>query len=362
MREIRPDAGSVLYYLHGDHLGSTSLVTLGEARHVGGGVVAPAGSVWSRRRYDPYGETRYTYGRSPTDFGFTGQREDGGTGLMYYRARYYHPALGRFVSADTIVPGVGSQVLNRYMYTLGNPLRYTDPSGHFETDAELAQYLGFDDTEQMYNSDLWAQWSQSNEWMAMVRSKEFNFGSVLVWESGNEVLQAMLLECDNELALWSWEYPKLAKLNEYSLDDIFTSERQALFYNPDPTKELEENYHPVAYRGNESASLPSPNFHYPGIGSRVWTHGVNGNVRIVVERKSDWRIGGLKIIGGSASAAKGATMMVAGFAGAPSSFGVTFLAVAPGAMAFAGGLATFSSGVRDVIGEVTGWHPELIKR
>jgi hypothetical protein len=47
-------------------------------------------------------------------------------------ARYYHPALGRFVSADTIVPEPGNpQDLNRYSYTRNNPVRYTDPSGHF---------------------------------------------------------------------------------------------------------------------------------------------------------------------------------------------------------------------------------------
>jgi len=87
--------------------------------------------VWSRRRYDPYGETRYTYGRSPTDFGFTAQREDGGTGLMYYRARYYHPALGRFVSADAIVPNPQNPVdFNRYAYVRNSPLNYIDNNGH----------------------------------------------------------------------------------------------------------------------------------------------------------------------------------------------------------------------------------------
>ena len=46
-------------------------------------------------------------------------------------ARQYDPALGRFLQADTIVPDPGNpQSLNRYSYTLGNPLRYTDPSGH----------------------------------------------------------------------------------------------------------------------------------------------------------------------------------------------------------------------------------------
>jgi hypothetical protein len=52
---------------------------------------------------------------------------------MYYRARFYHPALGRFVSADTIVPGAGNpQNFSRYSYVLNNPLKYIDPSGHYE--------------------------------------------------------------------------------------------------------------------------------------------------------------------------------------------------------------------------------------
>lgn len=41
------------------------------------------------------------------------------------------PVIGRFLSADTIVPNPGdSQSLNRYMYVAGNPLKYIDPSGH----------------------------------------------------------------------------------------------------------------------------------------------------------------------------------------------------------------------------------------
>jgi hypothetical protein len=51
--------------------------------------------------------------------------------LYFYNARWYDPALGRFVSADTLIPDPGdSQAWDRYAYTLNNPLRYTDPSGH----------------------------------------------------------------------------------------------------------------------------------------------------------------------------------------------------------------------------------------
>jgi RHS repeat-associated protein len=54
-----------------------------------------------------------------------------GSGIYYFGARFYSPKLGRFLSADTIVPGYGNpQNLNRYGYVRNNPLRYTDPSGH----------------------------------------------------------------------------------------------------------------------------------------------------------------------------------------------------------------------------------------
>lgn len=55
-------------------------------------------------RYYAYGGTRYTYGTTPTAYRFTGQRLDNSVGLYYYGARYYDPALGRFIQADTIVP------------------------------------------------------------------------------------------------------------------------------------------------------------------------------------------------------------------------------------------------------------------
>jgi RHS repeat-associated protein len=91
---------SVVQYLRADHLGSTSLATTAS-----GGEVTN-----SRTLYYPYGEVRWPSGGSslPTDFTFTGQRNEAGIGLMDYHARFYDPALGRFVQADTIVPGAAS--------------------------------------------------------------------------------------------------------------------------------------------------------------------------------------------------------------------------------------------------------------
>jgi RHS repeat-associated protein len=53
-------------------------------------------------------------------------------GLLYYNARYYLPGVGRFISPDTIIPNPADpQSWNRFSYTNNNPLRYTDPTGHW---------------------------------------------------------------------------------------------------------------------------------------------------------------------------------------------------------------------------------------
>ncbi len=79
-------------------------------------------------KYYPYGGARS--GGVPTDKKFTGQRLDE-TGLYYYGARYYDPEIGRFISADTIIPDpINPQAFNRYSYCINNPLKYIDPTGH----------------------------------------------------------------------------------------------------------------------------------------------------------------------------------------------------------------------------------------
>ncbi|MBP6473498.1 MAG: RHS repeat-associated core domain-containing protein [Chloroflexi bacterium] len=57
-------------------------------------------------------------------------------GLLYYNARFYAPSLGRFLSADSIVPDpTNPQSLNRYSYTWNSPLNLIDPTGHRECGA-----------------------------------------------------------------------------------------------------------------------------------------------------------------------------------------------------------------------------------
>jgi RHS repeat-associated protein len=84
-----------VYWLHADPLGSLSEVSTGST------------SLYGRQRYYPYGQVRYLWGSLPTTYNFTGQRLDGDTGLLYYGARYYDPALMRFVQVDPLPPVPG---------------------------------------------------------------------------------------------------------------------------------------------------------------------------------------------------------------------------------------------------------------
>ena len=117
-------------YLHWDHLGSAVAETsTGAAR-------------MHKQGYYAFGAYRDVGGDEViTEHKFTGQKLDG-SGLYYYYARYYDPAIGQFVSPDSIVPDPENVLAyNRYMYALGNPLTYSDPSGYYTND-EIMQHYG----------------------------------------------------------------------------------------------------------------------------------------------------------------------------------------------------------------------------
>jgi RHS repeat-associated protein len=111
----------IFYYLT-DHLGSTS-VLMTSSNGIKGG---------STTRYHPFGSYRSTAPtQTITDRNYTGHAHNDDLGLIYMNARYYVGSIGRFASADTLVPDpMNPQQFNRYTYTLNNPLRYSDPTGH----------------------------------------------------------------------------------------------------------------------------------------------------------------------------------------------------------------------------------------
>jgi len=68
-----------------------------------------------------FGDLRVGQPRQQTD------GENNGTGLHYYRARYYNPTLQRFISEDPVHFGAGD--VNLYGYVFNAPLDFTDSSG-----------------------------------------------------------------------------------------------------------------------------------------------------------------------------------------------------------------------------------------
>ena len=122
----RVQAGSTSderYYTVTDHLGSSAIqLRYGET----------STSAATRQFYTPFGDLRGTASNQLVqDRTFTGQIEDGSTGLMFYNARYYDPMIRRFVSPDTIIPDPANpQDFNRYSYVSNNPVLWVDPGGN----------------------------------------------------------------------------------------------------------------------------------------------------------------------------------------------------------------------------------------
>jgi len=105
-------SGGTTSYLR-DGLNSTVALTNGSA------------ATTANYSYSPYGDSAGT-GTAATPLQYTGRENDGATGLYYYRARYYSPTMGRFISEDPIGVAGGT---NFYAYAGGNPISRLDPLG-----------------------------------------------------------------------------------------------------------------------------------------------------------------------------------------------------------------------------------------
>lgn len=118
-----------LYYVQ-DHLGSTRALT------------DATGNLIEQQQYDSFGNSS---GSTRTRYGYTGRERDPDTGLYYYRARFYDPQVGRFISEDPIGLSGG---INQFAYGGNNPQNVTDPSGLHEIDVHyyltyfLAKHTG----------------------------------------------------------------------------------------------------------------------------------------------------------------------------------------------------------------------------
>ncbi len=103
-----------IYYYHADVLGSIMAITDENQNLV------------QRYEYDAYGNITHRETNFEQPYTYTGREFDEESGLFFYRARYYDPTVGRFISSDPIGLAGG---LNRYAYVDNNPVNVTDPTG-----------------------------------------------------------------------------------------------------------------------------------------------------------------------------------------------------------------------------------------
>jgi RHS repeat-associated protein len=107
-------ATGVMSTLLADALGSTI------------GLVGSGGTIATSYTYQPFGATTAGGPGNTNTYQFTG-RENDGTGLDYYRTRYYSPTFQRFIAQDPI--GFDAGDANLYGYTFNSPTNLKDPSG-----------------------------------------------------------------------------------------------------------------------------------------------------------------------------------------------------------------------------------------
>jgi len=140
------------------------------------GLVDPIGQVVQSYSFSPFGVPLGESGGEP--YGFTGEQWDASAGLVFLRARYYQPGVGRFINkdpwpADMFQP----QTFNAWPYVTNNPVNRVDPSGYFSND-QIARSLGandFDEVTQMFREagGKWGllrllQLADSNDWMSLL--------------------------------------------------------------------------------------------------------------------------------------------------------------------------------------------------
>lgn len=192
-------AGTLISYVHTDHLGSSAVLT------------DVSGNVVRRTRYQVFGQVASNVlqtGAPVTTLDpahkYTGQQLDADTGLVYYGARWYDAQYGRFVSPDSIVPDpLDPQSLNRYAYVRNSPLNATDPSGH----APLWDYgygdWGWDNRGNDY--DPWGSWGDADEWRSSSIDDSFlDIG----WDTSWELMEYGLSTKggSSEASAWGWAY------------------------------------------------------------------------------------------------------------------------------------------------------------
>ena len=107
--------GASTSYYHADGLGSVTSLT------------NAAGALAQTYTYDSFGKLTASAGSLMNSFQYTARESDPETGLYYYRARYYDPNAGRFLSEDPL--NINGDDLNFYRYVGNSSVSFYDPAG-----------------------------------------------------------------------------------------------------------------------------------------------------------------------------------------------------------------------------------------
>ena len=108
------------------------------------GLVDDNGNFVQQYSYDAYGTRQEIGGEQPWNpFGFVGQYEDEGSGLLYMRARYYDPVAQQFISRDPIDAASGQA----YVYAGSNPVNFSDPLGTWQWPSSMFLQVPGEDQE-----------------------------------------------------------------------------------------------------------------------------------------------------------------------------------------------------------------------
>ncbi len=115
-------ASGVMSFYHADGLGSITSLS------------DPTGAVANSYTYDSFGNVTASTGTVSNRFFFTARENVAKAGLLYYRARYYDPSVGRLLNEDPIRFQAGTDF---YTYVHNNPINLIDPAGLCEVSPKM---------------------------------------------------------------------------------------------------------------------------------------------------------------------------------------------------------------------------------
>ena len=171
------------FYYHPDHLGSSSYITNLDGEVVQHIEYVPFGEVFIEERNNIWN----------TPYLFNAKEFDEETGLYYYGARYYEPRLNVWMSPDPL--GEVFPNSSSYRYGKNNPLKFNDPTGLFDTEAEAQKYSDKKFPGAEVHQDI-----QTRQWFVSLNedaTAAYTSGSVLTRDFGPDKEIASMLGAVN---------------------------------------------------------------------------------------------------------------------------------------------------------------------